>query len=111
MSTPMLVQTLLIAGAVIWSALFAAKRFLPVTVRRVHAHVLETLDRPSSPAWLRDFARRTQPQSTSGGSCGDGCSACGGCAAAAATPAVARPAVIKPAAKTQPLVFRTRSKR
>ncbi|HEY0230208.1 MAG TPA: DUF6587 family protein [Dokdonella sp.] len=100
MSTPMLVQTLVIAGAVVWSVLFAAKRFLPVTTRRVHERALEILDRPSSPDWLRGFARRTQPQSTSGGSCGDGCSACGGCAAAAA----------KPVADAQPLVFRPRSK-
>ncbi|MET0225513.1 MAG: DUF6587 family protein [Dokdonella sp.] len=105
MSTPLLVQTLVVVGAVAWSVLFAAKRFLPVTVRRMQARVLETLDRSSSPAWLRDLARRAQPHSTSGSSCGDGCSACGGCAAAAATPAVAEPAV-----EAQPLVFRPRSK-
>ncbi|MEP7042701.1 MAG: DUF6587 family protein [Dokdonella sp.] len=100
MSTPLLVQTLVIAVAVVWAALFAAKRFLPITSRRVQARVLDTFDRPSSPPWLREFARRAQPQSTSGGSCGDGCSACGGCAAA----------VAKPAVEARPLEFRSRSK-
>ena len=100
MSAPMLVQTLLIAGAVVWSVLFAAKRFLPVASRRVQARVLDALDRRSSPAWLRELARRSQPQSTTGGSCGDGCSACGGCAAAAA----------KPGVEPQPLAFRPRTK-
>jgi hypothetical protein len=100
MSSPMLVQTLVISLAVAWASWFAAKRFLPVTSRRVQARVLASFDRSSSPNWLREFARRTQPHSTSGGSCGDGCSACGGCAAAAA----------KPVVEAQPLVFRPRSK-
>jgi hypothetical protein len=100
MSLPMLAQTLVLAAAAVWASLFAAKRLLPSTSRRVQARILAALDRPSSPIWLRDFARRTQPHSTSGGSCGDGCSACGGCAAATA----------KPAAEAQPLVFRPRSK-
>jgi len=100
MSAPMLVQGAILAAAAAWASLFAAKRLLPVTSRRVQARVLATLDRPHSPNWLREFARRAEPHSTSGGSCGDGCSACGGCAAAA----------VKPVVEAQPLVFRPRSK-
>ncbi|GAA0714933.1 DUF6587 family protein [Dokdonella soli] len=100
MSTPMLVQTLVIALTVGWSVLFAARRLLPVASRRVQARIVDLFDRPSLPAWLRRLAHGLQPQSTSGGSCGDGCSSCGGCAAAAAKPVVDR----------QPLMFRPRAK-
>ncbi len=84
MSGPMLIQLAVIALVVGWSAWSAARRLLPVTSRRVQARVVAALDRPALPAWLRRRARRWQPRSTRGGSCGDGCSACGGCAAAAA---------------------------
>jgi hypothetical protein len=94
----MLVQTVVIALVVGWSAVFAARRLLPVTTRRLQARIMDALARPTSPRWLREFARRAQPQSTSGGSCGDGCSACGGCAAAQT----------KPTVEAQPLVFRSR---
>jgi hypothetical protein len=100
MSTPALVQAVLVALAVIWAVMFAARKFMPVTTRRAQARVVAALDFPAAPLWLREFARRAQPQSTSGGSCGDGCSACGGCAAAAA----------KPVVEAQPLVFRPRPK-
>jgi len=79
----MLVQTLVIAALVAWSAWFVARRLLPVTSRRVQAHLAGAIARSrAAPAWLRARAMRWQPKSTTGGSCGDGCSACGGCAAA-----------------------------
>ncbi|MEO7432134.1 MAG: DUF6587 family protein [Dokdonella sp.] len=98
--TAILVQALVILLVVGWSALFAVQRLLPVTSRRVKARILDRVDQPSSPAWLRGMARRAQPTSTSGGSCGDGCSACGGCAAAAAKPVEALPLVFRPRLKS-----------
>ncbi|MEO6688793.1 MAG: DUF6587 family protein, partial [Dokdonella sp.] len=63
-------------------------------------------DHAALPVWLRAAAQRLQPRSSSGGSCGDGCSSCGGCAVADATPAVATAAD----AEAMPLVFRPRAK-
>ena len=104
MSTATILQDIVITLIVGWSALFATQRLLPVGSRRVQAKLLDAMDRPWLPAWLRALARRLQPRSTSGGSCGDGCSSCGGCAAAAAQPAGER----QP--EPQPLLFRPRAK-
>lgn len=100
MNAPMLVQTLLIALAVAWSVLFAFRRLLPNMARRAQAHIAEAIAHSSAPAWLRARAEHWQPRSTSGGSCADGCSSCGGCATAAA----------KPVVEAQPLVFRPRTR-
>jgi hypothetical protein len=97
--TSNLVQILVIALAVGWSALFAAQRLLPVASRRAQAKVADLFDRPSLPLWLRGMARHMQPHSTSGGSCGDGCSSCGGCAAAAAKPVEVLPLLFHPRVK------------
>jgi hypothetical protein len=99
MSTPMLVQGVVIALVVGWSVLFALRRLLPVTSRRAQARLAGWFDRPALPAALRGLARRLQPTSSSGGSCADGCSSCGGCG-------TAKPAVVE----AQPLVFRPRAK-
>jgi hypothetical protein len=99
MSASMFVQAFVIALIVGWSALFALHRLLPVASRRAQARLVEALDRPSLPAWVHGFAQRLQPRSTSGGSCGDGCSSCGGCAAAAAKPAEALPLTFRPRTK------------
>ncbi|WP_300622350.1 DUF6587 family protein [Dokdonella sp.] len=99
MNGPMLVQSVVIALALAWAVWFAFRRLLPKTYRRLSSRVLGALDRPPSPRWLREAARHAQPTSTSGGSCGDGCSSCGGCATASA----------KPAVEAQPLVFRPRA--
>jgi hypothetical protein len=101
MSTPLLLQGLAITAVVGWSVLFAAHRLLPVTTRRVQARAIELLDRPGSPVWLHELALRLQPKATTGASCGDGCSSCGGCAAAAAQPVADEPL---------PLTFRPRTK-
>jgi hypothetical protein len=95
-----LVQTGVIALVVGWSAASATQRLLPAVSRRAQAKVVDVLDRPSLPAWLRRVARRAQPTSTSGGSCGDGCSSCGGCAVAAAKPVDALPLVFHPRTKS-----------
>jgi hypothetical protein len=100
MSTPQLLQTVVIALVVSWATLSAARRLLPVTSRRVLARIAHLLDRPASPAWLQGLSRRIEPLSSSGGSCGDGCSSCGGCGSAA----------VQPAVPAQPLVFRPRAK-
>jgi len=96
----MLVQTLVLVLLLGWSALFAAHRLFPVSARRAQARLVAWFDRPSSPAWMRDVAQRLQPKATTGASCGDGCSACGGCAAADA----------KPVVEPLPLTFRARPK-
>ena len=98
MSTPALVQATVVCAIVGWSALFAAHRLLPVASRRAQAKLAGALDRPAFPAWLRAIALRMQPRATSGGSCGDGCSSCGGCATA----------IAKPTVEAQPLTFRPR---
>jgi hypothetical protein len=100
MSAPLLVQTLALLLVLGWSALFAAHRLMPVTTRRAQARVVGWFDRPSSPAWMHALAQRLQPTATTGASCGDGCSSCGGCAAADA----------KPVVEALPLVFRPRPK-
>jgi hypothetical protein len=106
MSTPLLAQTLVIALIVGWSALFAAHRLLPVASRRAQARLVDALDTPALPHWLRAAVQRMQPRSSSGGSCGDGCSACGGCAVADAKPPVEAPSRVE----TIPLTFRPRAK-
>ena len=98
MNAALFAQAVVISLAVAWAAWFAFRRLLPKTYRRLLSHAMATLDRPSAPRWLRDYVHRAQPTSTSGGSCGDGCSICGGCAAAA-----------KPTVEAQPLVFRPRA--
>ena len=100
MSTPLLAQAFVIALLVAWSALYAMKRLLPATSRRLQARAVGLFDHDWAPRRLRAFARRTTPQSVSGTSCGDGCSTCGACATS--TP--------KPAGEAKPLVFRPRAK-
>jgi hypothetical protein len=95
-----LLQAIVIAAIVAWSAWFALHRLLPVTTRRLQARLLAPLDRAGTPAWLRTLGARLQPKATTGASCGDGCSSCGGCSAAQARPADA----------PMPLVFRPRPK-
>ncbi|MEO7064289.1 MAG: DUF6587 family protein [Dokdonella sp.] len=98
MNTPVLVQTVVISAMVGWSALFAARRFLPVASRRAQAKLADAFDRRPFPAWLRAAAQRVQPRATSGGRCGDGCSSCGGCATEPP----------KRVVEAQPLTFRSR---
>ncbi|HEY6942626.1 DUF6587 family protein [Dokdonella sp.] len=95
-----LLQAIVLALAVVWSAWSALHRLLPVTMRRLQARMLAPLDRAGKPAWLRLLAARLQPKATTGASCGDGCSSCGGCSAAQSRPADA----------PMPLAFRPRSK-
>ena len=96
----MLLQAIVIALVVTWSAGFALHRLLPVTTRRLQARLLAPLERPGMPAWLRALGARLQPKATTGASCGDGCSSCGGCSAAQA----------RTDDKPMPLVFRPRPK-
>lgn len=88
MNKAALVQTLVIAAIVAWSAWIAARKLMPVTMRRAQARLADALAHSHAPAWLRARAARCQPMSTTGGSCGDGCSSCGGCGAAASAPRV-----------------------
>lgn len=102
MNASMLIQIMVIVLIVGWSGLFAVRRLMPVTSRRAQARIVDALDHSPVPAWLRRLSRRWQPQSTSGGSCSDGCSTCGGCASASA--------IAKPDVATQPLAFRQRTR-
>ncbi|MDR2012450.1 MAG: hypothetical protein LBQ20_05300 [Rhodanobacter sp.] len=99
MSVALLVQALLVVLIVGWSMVFAARRLLPVTSRRVWARLLDALDRPALPAWAHRLVNRLRPRGTQGGSCADGCSACGGCAAAARAPAEEHPLTFRPREK------------
>lgn len=100
MTTPQLVQAILIALIGTWAAWFAFRRLLPKTYRRLLARALGVLDHPTIPAWLRETALRAQPTASSGGSCSDGCSTCGGCATTDS----------RPGTEVQPLVFRPRGR-
>jgi len=95
-----LVQALVIAAIVAWSALVAMRKLMPATMRRAQARLADVLAHPRAPAWLRTRAMHWQPKSTAGGSCGDGCSTCGGCAAASAQ---------SPHVDPLPLTFRPKS--
>ena len=98
MSVPMLVQASTIVLAIGWSAVFATHRLMPVASRRAQARVAHLFDRPALPMWIRSLARRMRPLGSGGGSCGDGCSSCGGCAAASAAtkPGESLPLVFRP---------------
>jgi hypothetical protein len=100
MSAAVLVQAVAIALIVVWSALFALHRLLPVTSRRLWARIAAALDRPPLPLALRRLLLRWQPRNSAGGHCGDGCSACGGCGSAdKAEPVVAQPLHFRPRSK------------
>lgn len=101
MNASLRVQAVVIALIGAWALWFAFRRLLPKTYRRVLAHLLGLFDRPAVPRWLRDAAHRAEPTGSGGGSCGDGCSSCGGCGTAAEDP---------PAVAAQPLVFKPRAK-
>jgi len=95
-----LVQMLVLTAIVAWSALVVARKLMPVTMRRAQARLADALARSHAPAWLRARAAHWQPKSTTGGSCGDGCSSCGGCASAESETANV---------ETLPLTFRPKS--
>lgn len=100
MSTAVLVQGIVIAAVVAWALAFAIRRLFPVTSRRALARITQTLDRPGIPHWLREVGRRIEPRASTGASCSDGCSTCGGCGTAQASPDV----------QALTLGFRTRTK-
>jgi hypothetical protein len=101
MSTPALVQGVVIAAVVAWAIAFALRKLFPVTSRRSLAALAQRFDRPASPGWLRAAARFIEPHASTGASCGDGCSSCGGCGTSEA----------KPVVEAIPLGFRPRAKR
>jgi hypothetical protein len=98
MSGPALAQGIVIAAVVAWAMAFAFRRLFPVTSRRSLARIVQALDRPGLPDWLRSGVRRIEPRASTGSSCSDGCSTCGGCGTADASPKV----------QTLPLGFRAR---
>jgi hypothetical protein len=98
-TTYVIVQTLIIALVVAWSAWYAARRLLPTASRRAQARVATWVEASAHPAWLQRVGHAMQPvQATSGGCGTSGCSTCGACAPS--TPAV----------EAQPLVFKPRTK-
>jgi hypothetical protein len=100
-STPAFVQGIVIAAVVGWAIAFALRKLFPVTSRRSLAALAQRLDHPASPGWLRATARFIEPHASTGASCGDGCSSCGGCGTSEA----------KPVVEAIPLGFRPRAKR
>lgn len=101
MSMPALLQGVVIAMIVAWAIAFALRKLFPVTSRRSLAAIAQRFDRPASPGWLRAVARFVEPHASTGASCSDGCSSCGGCGTAET----------KPAVEALPLAFRQRAKR
>ena len=96
----LLVQTLIIAGLLAWSVLFAARRLFPAATRRVQATLAGWMERPSHAPWLQRFGRALQPVQAASGGCGSGgCSTCGTCAAPAQAKSEARPLVFHPRSK------------
>lgn len=100
MSTPQLVQGFVIAAVVAWALVVALRKLFPVTSRRSLAAIARRLDRPASPGWVRAAARFVEPRASTGASCSDGCSSCGGCGTSES----------KPAVEAIPLGFRPRPK-
>lgn len=99
MSAFAIVQALIVALVLAWSAWFASRRLLPTASRRAQAGVATWLERVSHATWLRRIGHAMQPVQTSSGGCGtSGCSTCGACAPPARV-------------DTQPLVFDPRVKR
>ena len=98
----MLVQWLVIACVVAWSAGYAFRRLLPVTSRRIAARLFGVFEHEGTPVWLRGLAARLQPKASTGASCADGCSSCGGCAAPKAEAvAEAIPLALRPRPKVR----------
>jgi hypothetical protein len=101
MNTYAIVQTLIIACLVAWSAWYASRRLLPTASRRAQARVATWVEGSTHSSWLQRLGHAMQPVQTVSGGCGtSGCSTCGACAPS--TPAAA--------VEAQPLVFRPRVK-
>ncbi|HEY6544344.1 MAG TPA: DUF6587 family protein [Dokdonella sp.] len=100
MSSAALVQAMVVSAMVAWAVGFALRKLFPVTTRRWLASLSRRFDRPAVPRWLRATARFIEPRASTGASCSDGCSSCGGCGTSEARPAV----------EPIPLGFRPREK-
>jgi hypothetical protein len=82
MRTYAIMQMLIIALVVAWSAWFASRRLLPTASRRAQAGLATWLESAHA-SWLRRVGHAMQPVQTASGGCGSsGCSACGACAPA-----------------------------
>lgn len=93
-----ILQAVVIALIVAWSAWFAARRLLPTASRRAQAELASWIEQPMHAGWMRRIGHSMQPVQTASGGCGSsGCSTCGACAPAAKVEA-------------QPLVFHSRAK-
>ena len=98
MKTYAILQAVIIALIVAWSAWYASRRLLPTASRRAQARFANWVERPTHAGWLRRLGHAAQPVQTASGGCGSsGCSTCGACAPVAPVEA-------------QPLVFHTRAK-
>ncbi|HZH44473.1 MAG TPA: DUF6587 family protein [Lysobacter sp.] len=75
MSASLLLQYVLIALAVLWSAAYVVRRQWPQAVRRAQGRLALWLLRESRPAWSRRLGRRIAPAPALAGECG-GCNAC-----------------------------------
>lgn len=94
-------QALVIALIVAWSAGYALRRLLPTASRRVQARVATWLEQSTGSTSLRQWAHALQPVQRQSGGCGSsGCSTCGACAPASNTSV----------ADAQPLIFHPRAK-
>lgn len=94
-------QALIIALIVAWSAGFALRRLVPTASRRAQARFATWLEESTGSTSLRRWAHALQPVQAQSGGCGSsGCSTCGACAPVSnVSPTEAQPLVFHPRAK------------
>ncbi len=74
MDLPLWLQYLVVGAVVVVALWLAAKKQLPVTLRRARLALAAPLVRDGRPEWMRSLARRIAPPGS-----GIGASVCGGC--------------------------------
>lgn len=79
-------QDTVIALAVAWSVVYAARRLVPTASRRVQSRIAAWLGKRGHARWAQRLAARIEPVQTASGGCGSsGCSTCGACSPAPRT--------------------------
>lgn len=77
METGLLLQYIVIALAVLFSAWVVMKKQFPGTVRKARGAIALGLVKPHRAAWLQALGRRIAPPATGGGGACGGCDSCG----------------------------------
>lgn len=80
MSAYDIVQEVIIAAIVLFSALYVLRRLLPKWMRARQEALATMLSKPSRPYPVRKLGVFLMPGASAGGGCGSGCSTCSTCA-------------------------------